>query len=690
MLLHRFYRLSCLYRLLAASVQQSASALAVLLTVAAVIGTPAQARNAIAAELVPSVPATWSPVSGTVSSPVAPAAISAQADRSAEKTASDSDAGAAAAAAARANQSFTIELTAPSELRSLLNTHLELRRYQKVADLDDAELRRLLALSETNIRQLLATQGYFMPTITQQLDTPPAAVPAVRIVVESGPQTRIGQLDLQIGGAIAGHATARPQLAEARANWGLPVGDTFTQARWGSAKSQTLRALQAERFAAARLTASKAEIDPDNASAHLQLQYDSGPVYRYGPLQISGPQRYAPVIAERLAQIPQGKEYNQRELLDAQQRLLDSGYYNGAFVTIDTRSEADPQAAPVLLQLQEARLQKLVFGVGLSTDRGPRTSVDYTHNQIPALGWRGVTKLQIDRKLQEGSVSLLAPPDHKLWRWLLNGSVAREKLDDLATNSQQLKFGRTKHEGQIDRIYYLQYDRSVSRYTGGAQHTSQAISANYAWVQRRFNSTPYPTGGYGLGLEGGVGYTLQPQRTLFTRVAARYLGFFSLDRAAASIQTAAPNPVNAAAYQRRNGELVLRAETSSVQAKSSAVLPTNLLSLTGGDSTVRGYGYQELGVTNAQGLVEPGRHMVAASLEYRRPLLLGGHPSDWDTVAFIDAGAVANSVRALRPLRVGVGVGALWRSPVGPVQLSLAYGVHTRKVRLHMNLGFNF
>jgi translocation and assembly module TamA len=31
-----------------------------------------------------------------------------------------------------------------------------------------------------------------------------------------------------------------------------------------------------------------------------------------------------------------------------------------------------------------------------------------------------------------------------------------------------------------------------------------------------------------------------------------------------------------------------------------------------------------------------------------------------------------------------------WKSPVGPVQADLAYGVKKRKLRLHMSVGFVF
>ena len=69
--------------------------------------------------------------------------------------------------------------------------------------------------------------------------------------------------------------------------------------------------------------------------------------------------------------------------------------------------------------------------------------------------------------------------------------------------------------------------------------------------------------------------------------------------------------------------------------------------------------------------------------------MLDGAPSDWESALFLDAGAVADQPGDLHA-RVGVGAGLRWRSPVGPVQADLAYGVQERKLRLHLRLGFRF
>jgi translocation and assembly module TamA len=39
---------------------------------------------------------------------------------------------------------------------------------------------------------------------------------------------------------------------------------------------------------------------------------------------------------------------------------------------------------------------------------------------------------------------------------------------------------------------------------------------------------------------------------------------------------------------------------------------------------------------------------------------------------------------------MGYGIGARWRSPVGPVRMDLAYAQALHKLRLHLSVGFNF
>jgi translocation and assembly module TamA len=113
------------------------------------------------------------------------------------------------------------------------------------------------------------------------------------------------------------------------------------------------------------------------------------------------------------------------------------------------------------------------------------------------------------------------------------------------------------------------------------------------------------------------------------------------------------------------------------------------LFLSGGDNTVRGYALRSLGVLQADGSVNPGRVLGVGSVEWQRPWLVQSQRSAWEQTFFVDVGAVADRAQALTA-KVGVGTGVRYRSPVGPLQLDLAYGVATHRLRLHMTLGFRF
>ena len=123
----------------------------------------------------------------------APAAASASAAESAPDAAGNT----------AEKPAFTIEVqTANEELKTLLERHNDLRRYQSVPDLDAAELDRLMALAESGLKGLLAAQGYFSPqiTLTRQAAAQP---PVVRIAVEPGEQAMVEAADIAFAGDIA-------------------------------------------------------------------------------------------------------------------------------------------------------------------------------------------------------------------------------------------------------------------------------------------------------------------------------------------------------------------------------------------------------------------------------------------------------------------------------------------------------
>lgn len=566
------------------------------------------------------------------------------------------------------NAAFEIRIEAPTEVRELLTRHMELYRYRELTDMDTQELTRLLQAAQTNVQDLLATLGYFAPTVQLQAQepTPSGAPREVLVTIVPGHQTTITAVEVLFEGPIATATEAQAQREDIQNRALARLGQAFTQANWDQIKSQALRQLSSQRYPGGRLSSSLADIDPSTHSARLKLVLDSGPAYQLGALRITGLQRYDAQLAERLARLPLGGDYRQEQLLAAQQRLTDSGFFDSALVWIDTDGNA--ANAPVNVQVQEAKLQKMVIGLGASTDSGPRASLEHTHHQLPGLGWRSVSSLVVDRDKSALQAELTAPPDADLWRWSTAARWQEENVSDSVTTSQRYRVGRTQLGESIDRNHYLQLDRARTL-ADGAPSDADSLTANVAWTLRHFAGLPFPSAGQGLGLELGVGSTLGANRHPFLRTQARWLGLWPLSAT--------------------KGRLAARLEAGLVLAARDATLPSTQLFLTGGDTSVRGYAYHSIGVPQADGPVTAGRQLAVGSLEWQRPIRWNGLPSDWESTLFIDAGGVGTPGAPFQT-QVGVGTGVRWKSPVGPLQLDLAYGAAVQKFRLHLRVGFAF
>ena len=103
--------------------------------------------------------------------------------------------------------------------------------------------------------------------------------------------------------------------------------------------------------------------------------------------------------------------------------------------------------------------------------------------------------------------------------------------------------------------------------------------------------------------------------------------------------------------------------------------------------SVRGFGFQTLGIqgVNPKGtFVSGGRFLMTGSAELAREI----RPGIYGTV-FADVGDASDSPRAWKA-NTSYGMGARWRSPVGPVSGYLAYAQQTKKVNFGVSVGVTF
>ncbi len=555
---------------------------------------------------------------------------------------------------------LTVEVDAPDELEALLMQHLETARAARLEEpLDEAELARLRELSDATARELLATEGYFSPQVESSL-TRADDDWRIRYAVSPGPRTRVRSVAIRFEGALA--EADQPQLrARIERGFALQPEMPFRQADWTAAKAALLRPLLASRYPAARIASSEARVDPAAQAADLTLTVDSGPVFYYGQLVISGTERYPETVVRHLNPAKPGKPVRQQDLLDYQAALETSGYYAQAMVRIDP-DPALAAAVPVQVEVVERPEKLFSVGVGYSTDTGARVLASWVHRDIFDRGLRLKLDAKVETARQNGGAELAWPRNAGGYENSVGVLRKEEDIEGQETNSTVLAAKRTRLRGQIESTLSLQYQTEELEVGDVVDARNQALTANYAWTKRTVGRVFYPRRGYALTLQGGGAYEGLLSDTSFVRLYGRHTQYFRAGE---------------------RGRLILRGEFGSVLADTRDGIPTDFLFRAGGDNSVRGYAYQSLGRT-LEGGVASVRYLATGSAEYNYFF-----DNKWGMAVFVDAGDAADSPAALSPV-YGVGVGARYRSPVGPINLDVAYGEATEEFRLHFSLGVTF
>jgi translocation and assembly module TamA len=565
-----------------------------------------------------------------------------------------------------------VRVDAPKELKPMLEQYLETARAARLGEtLTDEELQRLQQASLQTARELLATEGYFSPQITSSI-TGAGADQVVRYDVVAGPRTLIGAVDIRFEGAMmadrpadAGQDKSSQRSTHLRErierDFVLKPGMPFRQVDWNAAKVSALRPLLRVSYPAARLASSEAKIDPATQRATLSLVIDSGPAFFYGPVQISGYQRYPASVIDALNPTKPGEPFRQQQLQDYQQALDASGYF--AQVTVQVNPDpALAAAAPIQVTVIERKEKQLSFGVGYSTDTGARVQTTYLNRNIFDSGERLKLELKLENLESSALVELAWPRDDKGYENRTSVSYLQEDIEGQKTDAWKTVLSRNRKRDRIDATLSLQYQFENQTVGTAPTEENKALVLGYAWTHRTDGRAFYPVRGHLTNLQVGVASETLLSETSFVRLYGRHSEFFKLGD---------------------KGRLVLRGELGAVIADHREGIPTGFLFRAGGENSVRGYHYQSLGLEMPGGVASV-RNLVTASVEYNYFFT-----PTWGAALFVDAGDAADSFDALVPA-VGSGVGVRYRSPIGPINVDVAYGEKTGNVLLQFELGVAF
>ena len=498
---------------------------------------------------------------------------------------------AAAAHALAQPVALQVRIVAPAPLDKLLVANLDIVRWSARGPLARDQIEQLYATAVPQIRELAATEGYFTPRVGASLEQSNGTLVA-HFEVDPGTPTRVSQIELSVIGAVTQDKAGSMRIEQARRAFGLKQGDIFRQADWTAAKERMVGSLGRLRYATARVDDSRAEIDPDAHAAVLRVVVDSGPPVTLGAPQITGLQRYPPSVITNLNPIAPGSPYDEAQLLKYQRRLQSSGYFASALVTASP-SRDQPRDTPIAVAVAEAPARRVELGLGYSTDRGVRAQVRYTDSNFADRAWKFSSELYADQLVQTGSLGLALPRRADGWRYGVEGRLEAQDIQNQDVKYWSTTVGRTYTVEEYESGLALQYLDEVSTLPDGTRTRPDALYLNQRWLWSTLDDPINPRQGhtFQVQLGGAVQQLLSTQSFGRVHLRGNYL-----------------KPVT----QRLT--LSLRGELGLVLADSRQGIPSVYVFRTGGDTSIRGYPFDSLGVAQG-GAIVGGRYLAVGSVE---------------------------------------------------------------------------
>jgi translocation and assembly module TamA len=559
----------------------------------------------------------------------------------------------------------------PEELSDAVRNTLELETYENdKREISPAQLRSAYSEADEQIRSALEAFGYYDVEVDKNLTGDAANGWKATFNVKPGTPVVVRSARVEVRGA--GREQRRVQSAVA--GFVPRVGERLDHATYEASKQVIDTSLRGAGYLDARTTQRRVTVKPDEDAAEVDLVWESGERYKFGPVRFSGDAPFPENFLRDFIPWREGAHFNSEQVLNLQQKLVDADYFELVSVApaLDERKDG---VVPIDVLLN--RDERTVYSgeVYYSTDFGGGVRLGAERRWLNKKGHKADAQVEYSERLQEASVHYQIPRPSREDRSYDFGVAYRDETTEVsrsrnfqlaATRSEKRWHGFTRTIG----MKYLVGDFIIGderRQELNADElefgSSKLLFAEGTLGRRRVNDRMAPRKGYVFDFGVRLASEALVSDTDIAQTFARLTWLFP---------------------QGDKGRLKLRGEVGAMAVGDFNALPPELRFFAGGDRSVRGFDYHEIGETNGAGVVIGGEYLAVASAEYEYYF-----SEDWGAAVFTDAGdAFTDEFN----LNASVGVGVRWRSPLGPIRIDFAFPVESAvpsetSWRLHVLLG---
>ncbi len=535
-------------------------------------------------------------------------------------------------------------------------------------ELGEQRLEYLLLESERETRKALEPFGYFSPEIYVAAPTGGGGV--LLIAVKPGEPVRVRKSAI----IVAGAAAEDPILKTAVTTFAPAPGAVFDQVLYETSKARINRGLADRGYFNADLTTHRIEVTRAEHAADIALSWNSGRRYRLGTVEY---QQLPNVILDnavldKIITWPTGAYFAQAKLDRLRESLGRLDYFSGIDIAPDPAAAKDG-VVPVNIILTPAKRSIYTTGLSYGSINGAGVRLGVERRYVNKRGHKALAEIDWAQKRKVAALQYRVPAFAWIEGWYTLGvNFADEQTDYIDNRRADLMLSRSGEISDKWRVVAAVHAlRERWAYTAEDDGNPQTppdyrfatvlypeLSGDYVNVDQRLA----PRRGWGGSalLRAGVGGAGSDATFLQAHATARWFKGLGAD-----------------------SRLLVRGEFGHTFSGQLSLLPPTLRFHAGGDRSIRGYGWREVGPrVGPAGREFPvgASNVVTGSIEYERYF-----NGPWGAAVFIDSGSAFDS----RPeLRTGVGLGLRWRSPVGPLRVDVAHGLDHPDSPFQITLNF--
>ena len=551
----------------------------------------------------------------------------------------------------------------PEEQREAVRASLALSEYAK-RDISPAELRAAFKDSDQQIKRALEPFGYYNADVKKDLGGSANNGWKAKFTVTPGDPAIVRTERVE----VAGDGKDQRRVQNSLAGFVPKVGERLDHASYEASKAVIDSSLRGAGYLDAKITRHRVTVQADESTAAVDLAWESGERYKFGAVRFTGNAPFPEEFLQEFVPWKEGAYFNSEQVLNLQQRLVDADYFE--LVSVQPALD-EKKAGAVPIDILLNRDQRTVYSgeVYYSTDFGPGVRVGAARRWLNSKGHKADIQAEYSQRLQETALHYQIPQPGREDRSYDFGIAYRDETTDVsrsrnftlaASRSEKRWHGFTRTIG----LKYLRGDFQLGKDKDNLEFgSSKLLFAEGSLSRQRVNDKLNPRKGYVL----DFGVRLASNAVLSDTDIAQTWG---------RLTWLIP--------QGEKARIKLRGEVGAMTVGNFDALPPDLRFFAGGDRSVRGFDYHEIGEVNANGIIIGGKYLAVASAEYEYYFR-----ENWGAAVFVDAG---DAFIDRFSLNVGAGVGLRWRSPLGPIRLDVGFPVQTdlplqASWRLHAQLG---